>query len=56
MVKEGEENKSYEEIGKERMKVRKQKRLAKFTKNRENNRRNGGYCPCCGRGGYDWDY
>ena len=56
MTKAGEEGKTYDEIKQLRMFVRKKNRLAKFTKNRERNRRNGGYCSCCGRGGYDYDY
>ena len=37
-----------------RMKNRKQKRLAKFTKNRENKRKNTEWCPCCGRSRNDY--
>ena len=35
---------------------RKKGRLRKFTKNREEKKRRGDWCPCCGRSGSGYDY
>lgn len=55
-VKPGEEGLTYEEIGRKRMVERKKGRLRKFTKNREEKKRRGDWCPCCGRSGSGYDY